>query len=73
MEVSHCVNYINVQQKDLEGRVITDSNGNEVLSQVMIVTNAEDYEIANELRRIKPELRRTRDRSFSNIKNCYLV
>ena len=60
VEVSHYVNYINVQQKYSEGNVLTDSNGNEVLSQVMVVTNAEAYgivEFQKQKTRIKEDKR----------------
>ena len=71
-EVSHCVNYIDIQQKDLEGKVITDRNGNEVLSQVMVVTNAEDYEIAKELQKQKTIIKEDERQKFVKDKELLL-
>ena len=73
VDISQCVNYIKAQQKDFDCNILMDSNGNQVLSEVMVVTNANDYEIARSYRNRKPELRRMRDRSLLDIKNCCLV
>ena len=43
LDVLDCVSYVMVQSEDVNGEVLTDSNGNQVLLQVQVITNTIKY------------------------------
>ena len=53
IDLYNCVMYINAWKTDSKGKVLLGSDGNPVVEQVMVITNATAYEVAKELQKHK--------------------
>ena len=67
-----CDKYIDAQNLDVEGKSLLDRARNQILQQVMVITNAEAYEEVKELWKHKTRIKKEEQQKFISDKRLLL-